>query len=474
MVNPAIGIETSVRIRREWVVRVLEGYTTLPDPPAGHVFYKLASLGRPAGADSIAASHITDLRRTGLTLIPQQDLLQITADAYGQDYTLDRNGEPGLKVSLREAVNALLRNQLPGTRIEQLSQNISQDTRQFTMADSRGAIWTFYRAVGPGTWDIRYNRYDPALRRWAGEVQLTNDSSWKFSSMELVEGSGSVWLFFSRANATGKYELTVRRYDQQTDAWGAETVLTPDVGAIDPAAVVDSTGDVWVFWETTGKIWYKRYSRSASVWGANTQLSTGSVTDRTVRVVVDRHGDLWVFWARQAGSDLYSDIYCRRYSRASSAWGAEERLSFDARNDFLQVPVVDQAGDVWVFWNSDRAGMSDNDVYYRRFSRTGNSWGSETQLTVASGDSSVTSVLMGNDGDLWAFWNLRSASSTSSIWCSRYTTEGGWGRPLQIATEPNNSYRPLGVLNPEGDIWVIWYSYNNNGSIWARKLIPSI
>ena len=68
LVNPAVGIETSVRLKREWAVRVREGNTTLPTPPPDHVFYRLASLQRTGGVASIPASAITDLRQTGINL----------------------------------------------------------------------------------------------------------------------------------------------------------------------------------------------------------------------------------------------------------------------------------------------------------------------------------------------------------------------------------------------------------------------
>jgi hypothetical protein len=47
LINPAIGVETCVRIKREAAVRVGEGTATLPSAPAGHVFLPLALLRRP-------------------------------------------------------------------------------------------------------------------------------------------------------------------------------------------------------------------------------------------------------------------------------------------------------------------------------------------------------------------------------------------------------------------------------------------
>jgi hypothetical protein len=60
LINPAIGVETCVRLKREAAVRVAEGTTTLPSAPAGHVFLPLALLRRPRNQEQI--STIEDIR----------------------------------------------------------------------------------------------------------------------------------------------------------------------------------------------------------------------------------------------------------------------------------------------------------------------------------------------------------------------------------------------------------------------------
>jgi hypothetical protein len=68
LVNPAIGIETAVRLKREWAVRVVEGSTTLPTPAEGHSFSTLAHLSRTGGSANIGAGDIADQRQTGINL----------------------------------------------------------------------------------------------------------------------------------------------------------------------------------------------------------------------------------------------------------------------------------------------------------------------------------------------------------------------------------------------------------------------
>jgi hypothetical protein len=71
LVDVRIGIETAIRLRRNWAVRVAgipEDLPQLASPPAGHLFLQLAQLNRTAGTPNITAAMITDLRDTQLSI----------------------------------------------------------------------------------------------------------------------------------------------------------------------------------------------------------------------------------------------------------------------------------------------------------------------------------------------------------------------------------------------------------------------
>ena len=63
-----VGLQTSVRQKVVWVVRVAEGATSPPAPADGHTHFPLARLARTAGAAQIQTTMIIDLRRQILSL----------------------------------------------------------------------------------------------------------------------------------------------------------------------------------------------------------------------------------------------------------------------------------------------------------------------------------------------------------------------------------------------------------------------
>jgi hypothetical protein len=68
-----VGVQTSVRLKVNRLVRIAEGTTVVPTPAAGHLHFALARLNRPVTSTTILPSMITDLRRQ---IVPLVDLTQ--------------------------------------------------------------------------------------------------------------------------------------------------------------------------------------------------------------------------------------------------------------------------------------------------------------------------------------------------------------------------------------------------------------
>jgi IPT/TIG domain-containing protein len=102
-----VGLQTSVRLKPSWVVRVAQGTQTLPTAPPGHTFYPLAQMLRPNQNVIDASTTITDLRQRRLTvsdvekrlslvektlLLPAFDTVQFTPQEDGINKTVTLRG----------------------------------------------------------------------------------------------------------------------------------------------------------------------------------------------------------------------------------------------------------------------------------------------------------------------------------------------------------------------------------------------
>lgn len=111
MVVPAVGIEATVRLRREWAVRVAEGVTELAGVARlpGHRYGALALLRRTDGADALEAGAFTDLRVRNLNVARY---LKTPIDFRRGAETVDVERFAGMLELLREVLLMRLHNRV--------------------------------------------------------------------------------------------------------------------------------------------------------------------------------------------------------------------------------------------------------------------------------------------------------------------------------------------------------------------------
>jgi hypothetical protein len=94
-----VGLQTSVRQKVVWVVRVAEGATTPPAPADGHTHFPLARLARTAGQAQIQTIMIIDLRRQIMSLAETIRLLFLPAFATANPFS-PTSGGPGANTTI--------------------------------------------------------------------------------------------------------------------------------------------------------------------------------------------------------------------------------------------------------------------------------------------------------------------------------------------------------------------------------------
>jgi hypothetical protein len=102
-----VGVQTSVRLKPAWVIRVAEGMSSPPPPPPGHNYATLAQISRKRGVATIDPSMITDLRQRGLTVSDVERRLRKVENALLPSFTapefLPRTNVPGGSVTITGA-----------------------------------------------------------------------------------------------------------------------------------------------------------------------------------------------------------------------------------------------------------------------------------------------------------------------------------------------------------------------------------
>lgn len=473
LINAAIGIETAVRRRREWVVRVAVNATDPPAPSAGHSHYALAYLNRTAGNANITTAMIIDQRTKGLQIPSYYDIQQITLDAFGSSYTLDHDGQSNLAVSLRDAINALLRGGLPVTPEQQLTTGAAADFLPSVLYASNGDIWVFWTSNRSGNSDIWYKRYNRATDTWDADNQLTSDNNEDTFPVAVEDSNGDIWVFWT-SDRSGSSNVWFNRYNPTT-GWQGDTNLSTNTDSNDaPKVAADRTGGVWVFWQRTTDIWSNHYTPGG--WQGNQQRTTSTDNDSSPYAVAASNGDIWLFWSRTTSSN--TDIWSARYERSTDGWQSESQLTTDSASDTEPVALEDGSGTMWVFWRSDRGGNSD--IWYRRYYQPVNDWLPDTALTADALFEGNFAVLRDGTDRIWVFWVSAISGFFGIIWGNisykTYTTESGWGRTMQLTTDVFDMF-PAAIADSQGKVHVFWNRLLGGfetSHLWTRVLTPQI
>jgi hypothetical protein len=178
----------------------------------------------------------------------------------------------------------------------------------------------------------------------------------------------------------GNYEIYYKRSTNAGVSWEADTRLTSYSSYSENPSVSVSGQVVHVVWrdqrDGNYEIYYKRSTDAGVSWGADTRLTNNSADSRYASVSV--FGSVvHVVW-QDLRDGIREEIYYKRSTDGGTNWGVDIRLT---NNPFFsEFPSVSVSGSVvHVVWEDDRDGNTE--LYYKRSTDGGTSWGADTRLT---------------------------------------------------------------------------------------------
>jgi hypothetical protein len=204
---------------------------------------------------------------------------------------------------------------------------------------------------------------------WGADTRLTNDST--ESQFPSVSGSGQVAHVVWRDNRDGNYEIYYKRSTSGGISWGADTRLTNNSSASQFPSVSASGQVVHVAWQDNrdgnAKVYYKRSTDGGLSWGADTLLTNSTTISGQPSVSASGQIVHVVWWDYRDGHD---EIYYKRSTDGGITWGTDTRLT--NYSGAKQNPSVSVSGSVvHVVWGDQRNGPGNFEIYYTRDS-TGN------------------------------------------------------------------------------------------------------
>jgi hypothetical protein len=468
LIHSGLGVESCARTLREWVVRVKTG-VSLPQPSdheyrAGHLYYALALLNRRGGQADITDSEIVDRRERRL-LTPPAHLLSDVLDV--SDPAAYRRGEGRPLVSLRSAINSLIKGELPSSKDITVSPAPESDAmRRACVADTADGlvvIWQSQRAGG-NTFQItasRLDRTDPSAGFSAARVVTSGIVHQEPSVVALPNGELLV------AYQTGPFagtsaEVHMKRGQLHELAAAPQLTVaaTPTTADTLPQAVV--AGDLVVIFthqSVAARWFYQRYDHVNKVLVDQSPilLQNNPASQQAMHAAV-AGGLVWV---------AYGDGTNLRLLRFNPVTGNVDTLGSMPAASPTPFVVPVNATNARVFYDDSSTLME--------IQCSNLTWNTPVQVTASAGEK-LPSAALDSDNTLYLISQRPAVGGGNEIVLRRrrnvVTEIAG---VVRLTLDNADNQRPCPVAVPGQGVWVFWQSnVSGNIDIYAKCLIPTV
>ncbi len=213
------------------------------------------------------------------------------------------------------------------------------------------------------------------------------------------------------------------------------------------------------------EIYYKRSTNAGINWGPDTRLTNNSADsfNPSISLTYLAGSVIHVVWHDYR--DGNSEIYYKRSSDGGSTWGSDTRLTNSSFESFSP-SVANSGSTIHVCWHDNRNG--NYEVYYKRSADGGISWGTDTRLTIQNDPSMLSSIA--SDGlNISIVWR-DNRDANNEIYFKR-SVDGGinWGTDTRLTTNYAISDYPAVTISGS-IVHVVWDDQRDaNDEIYYKR-----
>ncbi|MFH1050342.1 MAG: T9SS type A sorting domain-containing protein [bacterium] len=221
------------------------------------------------------------------------------------------------------------------------------------------------------------------------------------------------------------------------------------------------------------EIYYKRSTDQGLTWGDDVRITNDTADTKNPGIALSDNNVYIIFDDEREGN---REIYFKKSTDYGNTWGEDVRLTFDNSASWCPSIEVSNSG-VHVVWADERSGYQ-GDIYYKKSTDGGDSWSNDIALCNEIGGSYNVSLSVYNS-NVNVVWN-DTRSSSGQIFYIR-STDGGnsWTEDINISYLAALSWYPYIKSNPKtNDLHLVWsqniigklqifYQHStNNGDFW--------
>ena len=317
-------------------------------------------------------------------------------------------------------------------------------------------VWYDGVTVGEGTWKIFYKRSTDKGVTWSENVNLTNDGIIAYNPAIAVSGAVVHVVWYDDRNGTGNYQIFYKRSLDNGVTWGADVQLSNTIDRVGHTSIVASGLNVNVVWSegveysigNNWEIYHKRSTDGGTTWGVITRLSNTASSSYMPAVAVSG-SVVHVVWYDDTPGNW--EIYYKRSTNGGVTWGADTRLTNNSA--ISQYPTLAVSGSVvHIVWVDSRNG--NYEIYYNCSKNGGVKWGKDKRLTKNPYLSDIPSIAVTGSVIHIVWQDFRDGNA--EIYYKLSSNEGKkWSADTRLTNNSQASSVPS-VAVSGSDVHVVW------------------
>jgi len=332
------------------------------------------------------------------------------------------------------------------------------------IAVSGANIYAVWEEDTPGNWEIYFRRSADNGATWQARQRLTFTAA--ISCTPAIAASGANVYVVWRDDDSGDREIYFLKSTDCGATWQAVQRLTTAIYESAMPAIAVSGTVIYVVWcefpMGNGEIYFKKSASGGATWQAARRL-TNNVSDSRDPAVAVVGGNVYVVWDDPVSGNC--EIYFRRSTDGGATWGASKRFTYTP--GVSMTAVVAASGDnVFVAWMDEVS--ANKEIFFKKSTDKGATWGSAKRITNLG--YSVYPDIAVNGANVCLAWQDSSTGATE-IYFRKSTDSGTSWKTVQKITSHGSTNCPAVAVNAT-HVYVVWYQTVDTHTLIYLKYSP--
>jgi len=311
------------------------------------------------------------------------------------------------------------------------------------------------------------------ISQWQPEVRLTNNAAVSLTNLytngrNIASSGDTVHVVWHDTRDGASPEIYYKRSLDGGITWGADTRITNNIYYSSNPSVAVSGSNVYIVWEDDRdgisgvyEIYFNHSTNGGTTWGTDTRLTNDPTMSQWA--CVSASGSVVnVVWSDNRNGAQY-EVYYKRSSDGGITWGSDNRFT-SVQGGSWSASVSSSGSVVHVSWLDGRNGH--NDMYYKRSTDSGINWGADIQLTNDTILRYNPSMSVSGLNVHVLFLDSRDHDPGPYEIYYKHSADGGitWGADTRLTTHYKSSALHSAITSSGSNVHVVWDDQRNSAT----------